>query len=132
MYLIRSYPRVLVTNINSLQYLKYELVSCITQKRRENKQKCRFLTDFDATLKVASMVNLPFNKFRPLALNLITLTALPSIFEHNTRFKFNEIEKIYRCHYTHQKIRTNKKIHKTTFFFFENSFKICSEYLCNM
>lgn len=37
------------------------------------------LTDLEAILKEASIVSFPFNKFNPLALNLITLNALPSI-----------------------------------------------------
>lgn len=39
-------------------------------------------TELDAILKDASIVNCPFNMFKPLTLNLITLAALPSNFYH--------------------------------------------------
>lgn len=38
-------------------------------------------TELDAILKEASIVSFPFNKLNPLALKLITLTALLSIFQ---------------------------------------------------
>lgn len=40
------------------------------------------LTEFEAILKEASIVNCPLSRVSPLALNSITFTALPSIFHH--------------------------------------------------
>jgi hypothetical protein len=50
------------------------------RKSRNKGPKCKVFTDLDAILKDASIVSCPFNKFNPLTLKLITLTALHSIF----------------------------------------------------
>lgn len=50
------------------------------------------LTDFDATLKEASIFNCPFSNLSPLALNSITLTAFPFICKNNLVLIFMNAE----------------------------------------